>query len=130
MSRHLRGGPTYYAFQQLCYLDFLDCLGNEVLDHYYTLPQYISHQALIFHCTVHYQKCMSKLHTLDNREKFPISGEGIRTVTTTSHPSPTHLSPPVCSLLSITRYPLPQQTLPPISLSLSWIHNLRCTLFS
>ena len=57
---------NYYAFQQLCYLDFLNFLGKEVLDHYYTLPQYISHQALSFDCTVHYKKCMSKLDTLGN----------------------------------------------------------------
>ena len=72
-------------------------LGWWRVKHYYTLPQYISHQALILDCTVNYQKCMSKLQTLDNWEKFPISGEGIRTVAILRHTldPPTHLSPPV-----------------------------------
>ena len=57
--------PDYYGFQRLCYIVFLEYLGNYLLDHYDALPQYVSHPPLIFGSIVHYQRGVSKAHTLD-----------------------------------------------------------------
>ena len=44
---------------------FLEYLSKYVLDHYDTLPQFVSHPPLIFVTIVHYQRGVSKAHTLD-----------------------------------------------------------------
>lgn len=108
----------HYVFQQLYYLDFLEFLGNKVLDHYHILPQFISHPMLISDCMMHYQQCTIKLDTLDSRKKFLISSNSIRTLPRPN--PPTHLSPLICkippSIYHICSLPQP----PPSPLSLSY----------
>ena len=55
----------YYGFQRLCYSVFLEYLSKYLLDHYDSWPQFVSHPPLIFVSIVHYQRGVSKAHTLD-----------------------------------------------------------------
>ena len=54
-----------YVFQRVCYIVFLEYLSKYLLDHYDTLPQFVSYPPLIFVTIVHYQRGVNKAHTLD-----------------------------------------------------------------
>ena len=56
---------TYYVFQRLCYIVFLEYLSIYLLDHYDTLSQFVLHPPLIFVTIMQYQRGVSKVHTLD-----------------------------------------------------------------
>ena len=51
---------SYYGLQRLCYIVFLEYLSKYLLNHYDTLPQFVSHPPLIFVSIVHYQRGMAK----------------------------------------------------------------------
>ena len=54
----------YYGFQKVCYMVFLEYLGKYLWDHHDTLPKFVSHPPLIMVSVVHYQRGVSKAHTL------------------------------------------------------------------